>query len=261
MTKQQILDAQAQLVIKSNDLIQKSQFTLTAEEQKVLLFMISKIKPQDDFTQEYIFSIDEYCKVANKDTSCGTYYNTLREVMLKLKKHIIHIQTEEEDIIVDWFAQAILDRKTKKTFRVMFAPAMKPYLFGLQNYYTRYPIEYILPMDSKYGIRMYEFLRSVKSLRHKQTYSLDELRDRCGCSGKFSTFKDLRVNVIEPALEEINKFTDLEVKYKANKTGKKVSEIEFLIMDANKEEREQARQAILGIKPIDAIIENREQFK
>ncbi len=42
-------------VVKSNDLIQKSRFNLSLQEQKIILYLISKVKPED--TEEKIIRL------------------------------------------------------------------------------------------------------------------------------------------------------------------------------------------------------------
>ena len=43
------------LVFKRDDLIQKSRYSLTVQEQRIVLYAMSKIKPTDDAFQEYTF--------------------------------------------------------------------------------------------------------------------------------------------------------------------------------------------------------------
>ena len=42
--KQELMQARNELVVKHNDLLRKSRYTLSATEQKILIYLISKIK-------------------------------------------------------------------------------------------------------------------------------------------------------------------------------------------------------------------------
>jgi len=55
--------ARSYKVIKSNDLIQKARFDLTVQEQKIILYLISKLKPDDDKSKTIKFEIKEFCSV------------------------------------------------------------------------------------------------------------------------------------------------------------------------------------------------------
>ena len=55
MSRQKTLADREQYVVKANDLIRKTRYSLTAQQQKIILFAISKIKPDDDITTKYTF--------------------------------------------------------------------------------------------------------------------------------------------------------------------------------------------------------------
>ena len=47
MTEQEKIDQQYALVVKSNELIRKNRFSLSLTEQRIVLYLISKIKPNE----------------------------------------------------------------------------------------------------------------------------------------------------------------------------------------------------------------------
>ena len=47
MSRQKALADRNQYVVKANDLIRKTRYNLTTQQQKIVLFAISKIKPTD----------------------------------------------------------------------------------------------------------------------------------------------------------------------------------------------------------------------
>lgn len=234
-SKHDVVSAQSMYVVKSNTLIQKSRYSLTLMEQKVVLFIISKIKPQDKADTTYTFSLSDFVKTCNLSNEVGYYTQYLRNAMTELGKEVITIEVEKgKTLISHWFSSAFLDENTN-TFTVTFDNYIRPYLFELKNFYTQYSLEYILPMQSKYSIRLYEFLRSTKTLGISQRYEIEEIKKRIDCT-TYDYFKDFRVNVIDPALRDINAYTDLEVAYIPRKTGKKVTHIDFIIKDYQDDE-------------------------
>ena len=66
-----------QKVIKSNDLIQRSRFDLSLQEQKIILYLISQITPYDEEFQLYEFSIADFCKICGIDHTSGGNYADL----------------------------------------------------------------------------------------------------------------------------------------------------------------------------------------
>ena len=49
-------------VVKANELIQKSRFNLTLQQQKIVLYLISQIERNDKEFKLYSFSIQQFCK-------------------------------------------------------------------------------------------------------------------------------------------------------------------------------------------------------
>ena len=247
-TKQEIIKEQSQTVAISNEFIQKARYELTKTGQKAILYMASKIKPMDEPEQEYHFIAENFCKVCNFNTDGGWYLNYVKEVMLEIKARPIIIPTEKRKrVITSWFDYAVLNEETGEIV-VRFNKYITPYLYELQKQYTSFLLEYVLPMKSEYGIRLYEYLKSVKYKGIRHTMTLDELRERLGCEGKYIQSSHMREKVIEPALKDINTYTDLQVGYKFIKTGRKVSHIEFTVMLSDDVSRLLNRVKDLGMR-------------
>ena len=75
--------ARSYKVIKSNDLIQKARFDLSVQEQKIILYLISKIKPEDDKLTIIKFTVKEFCSVCGINLS-GKNYNDINNVIQTL---------------------------------------------------------------------------------------------------------------------------------------------------------------------------------
>ncbi|HDI9907500.1 TPA: replication initiation protein, partial [Escherichia coli] len=57
--------------------------------------------------------------------------------------------------------------------------------------------------------------------------SIDWMKDRSGLTGKYADFKNFRVRVLDPAVDAINRTTDLTVRYETVTTGRKVTHLVF----------------------------------
>ena len=66
-------------VVKANELIQKSRFNLTLQQQKIVLYLISQIERNDKEFKLYSFSIQQFCKVCGINYTSGKNYNDLKE--------------------------------------------------------------------------------------------------------------------------------------------------------------------------------------
>ena len=82
------------LVVKANELIQKSRFNLSLQQQKIILYLISQIDRNDKEFKLYSFSIQHFCKV------CGNFTeNEVCDICATRKANVICVVKEPKDIV------------------------------------------------------------------------------------------------------------------------------------------------------------------
>lgn len=205
-------------VVKSNDIIQRSRFSMSVRQQKIMLFLISKIRPLDDSRQTYTFNVREYCKVCNIDPSNGRTYIELKDSLKNVADKSIWVKDYTgREILLRWLDKVRIDCYSG-TIEIKFHDDMFPYLLDLHERYTQYSLANILPMKSKYGIRLYELLKSYEKLEEYITIPLEELKKRMDCEN-YKRFPDFRRFALEPALQDIENCGDIEVEYRLCKNG------------------------------------------
>ena len=219
------------LVVKSNDLIQKSRFALTLQEQRIVLYLISKIKPDDDALEWQEFEVIEFCKVCGIDCANGKNYKNIKDTILTLAEKSAWImvedkQGEEEQIIVRWISKARISPKSGR-IKIKLDDDMKPYLLQLRKRFTQYRLYYTLAMRSQYSIRLYELLKSYEWQSGK-IFGIDELKTILNAA-HYTQYGDFRRNVISIAIDEINLLSDIKVVYALIKEGRRYSKIEFKV--------------------------------
>lgn len=233
MTKKEIIEAQSQFVAMRNDLIRKSRYSLSLTEQRMLLLMISKITPYDEPGKEYPFTYTQFREVCNLSKG-GNTNRELKAALTELKtKPLVIPLNEDEEVITNWFNDARLNRRTGEIM-ISFSKYLTPYLYELQRqmFYTQFNLSEAIAMKSTYGIRLLEYLKSIQTLRHKEPITLYQVRALLGCEEKYPLWKDFRVRVLEPAINDVNTYSDIFVEYEiTRKQGKKVLEIQFSIKD------------------------------
>ena len=94
MGKDKYLELRHNTVVKANELIQKSRFSLSLQQQKVVLYLISQITPQDEDFKLYEFSIVEFCKVCGIDYSNGKNYADLKEAVKEIADKSIWVKLD-----------------------------------------------------------------------------------------------------------------------------------------------------------------------
>ena len=227
------------LVVKSNELIQKASYELSAQEQKILLYIISKLKPNDTDFNIVELKMKEFCDVCGITFKSGANYNEIEKSLKELKNKNCELKTKKEVLLFHWLGTVKIDKVNNKIY-VAFDTMLKPYLLQLYSNFTAYQLENILIMDSKYSIRIYELLLSVKAIGYYKT-TVSDLKKMLGCENKYSRFNNFRQKVLSISIKEINEYTDINVntEYEKNESGE-TEDIIFNIVEKTTDEKNKA---------------------
>ena len=94
-------------IIKSNDLIQKSRFQLSVQEQKIILYIISKIKPNDKDLSLQDIKITEFCKICGIDYDNGKNYKNVKDTIKTLADKSLWLTLDNGyDVLLRWITTA-----------------------------------------------------------------------------------------------------------------------------------------------------------
>ena len=203
---------------------------MALQQYKLLLFIISKIKPSDPEGQKYTFSIGDYCRVCGIDHSNGQNYIDLKSALKDLADKSMWMETPDgkQEILLRWLNRITLN-KHSGTVEVEFHPDMFPYLLDLQARYTQYKLECVLAMRSKYSVRLYELLKSYEHMETMIYFSIADLKKRIDCE-KYPRFPDFRRYALDKAVDDINRYSDIKVMYRLDKEGTRAyTKISFYI--------------------------------
>ena len=223
-----LADEQHYYVVKSNALIQKSRFNLTVQEQKIILYLITKLLPDDDKFKLYEFKIGEFCKICGIDEDNGANYKYIKQTLKSLRDKSIWLDVGDGmEITLAWIDQVVL-RKNDGTIQVKINDVMRPYLLQLKEQFTKYEFYYVLAMRSKYSVRLYELLKSYESLG-KCRFDIDDFKKMVDAQN-YKRHPDFTRYVLDIAVREINDYGDLHVTYELEKIGRKFSKIKFRIL-------------------------------
>ena len=229
-----------QYVVKANDLIRKTRYDLTTQQQKIILFCISKIKPDDLPETEYEIDINDICDACGINIDYGGYYyKTIKDDLQALTHRLWVKMPDKSEQTVSWIGDAKIIPLSGKVY-ITFHKAMSPYLFELKERYTQYHLEDVLVFKGKYTIRLYEILRSYTTQRaidegweRNASFKIDELRELLSVDG-YKRWADFDKYIVKKAVDEINLCNDeIHIEYETYKNGgRNVESINFIITSA-----------------------------
>jgi plasmid replication initiation protein len=230
----------AEVVVQDNELIDSPKI-LNLQEQKLFLFLVSKLDPNNPDDIVFRISIDEFAKAIGVD-SITDVYRDVRKAIKHLMGKIVTIHAIEDgcrtttDIPIlgyakYWHGKGYADIK--------ISVEIAPYLFLLHKSFTQYKLSQITRLSSLYAIRIYEMLKKQETFG-KRTFFIDDLRKKLNVAdNKLKAFKDFRKYVLEISKREINLKTDLEIDFEFIKTGRKITAVQFDIKSKDEKTEKQ----------------------
>ena len=249
--------ARALMVVKSNELIQKRMFDLTLEEQRLVLFALSKIRPDATSLAESIeFSIREFCSVCGLSRySYKGMRQFLKDTISKLATRNTWIENNgKKESLILWINSEGRTEIDGDTAYLHFSSKMEPYLVCLKSFYTQYPLMNILLLKSKYSIRLFELLASFEN-QGTFNMSIEYLRKHIGATDvTYNNVTNFYRRILLPSIDEINRFTTLKIElFNLVKTGRKYTHIDFKVKElggAERNKRIYAMNAALNAKAL-----------
>jgi plasmid replication initiation protein len=234
------------IVVQANCLIGAC-VNLTLNEHKVLKYIISKvynINDKNEGLKRYRFLISDMQREIDIDGN-HVYTNTLKHLKgLRDKSFTIHDSVTNKNIYTSWILEFGYDyvddlEDNRKYVEVLISDSLQPYLQNLGKLYsyTKYKLSDICNMTSTYSLILYEIL--LRELHGRGTKEwiipLNEYRDLLGLLPKqYTNTTHLKTRVTSVAVEEINAYTELNVKFEYVKRGVKIVGVKFEVEDGPK---------------------------
>jgi len=219
-------EQEKQPVIQSNPLV-NAQYKLDLIEQKVLRFVISMIRPDDEKLEK------RYYRIEVKDLEeylgwekGGEIFDYIKKVADKLKSTTIKVIKPTTTIVTSWIASYEYPRN-KGWIEFEISSKLESELLKLKSQFTQYYLKNISKLKSQYSIRLYELLKQYLPFG-KREIEIEDLKVMLGIGkGEYKLFADFKKRVIEKAVKEITTKTDIEFKIKHIKEARKVVAILF----------------------------------
>jgi plasmid replication initiation protein len=225
--KIKIIPPKSELIVQHNKLVE-SRYRLSLQEKRVVLWVISQIKPDDDDFTKHSISIRNFQKIAG--VTGNNMHKQIAKITMSLIQRGLSIRDLKNDTLlqVSWLNSAYYHYK-EGFVDLRIAPELKPYLLQLSEQFTVVSLTDLMGLQSVYAVRIFELLKQYELIGVREI-ALNELREYCGISPSYyKKFNDLKKDVLERAKKEINEKTDIFISYEEIKTSRKITSIRFSI--------------------------------
>lgn len=220
----------------SNELIRGKQ-SCNLVEIRFIRLIIAQILIEDEELSTYTTTVREFSDFFNIDAS--NIYRDIQTLCVNLRRKDVLVSsgdTKKPWKSIGWFDSVSYDGEGKITFK--FSEEIRPYVWGLRELFTKCQLKNLILLHSVYSIRLYELILMEKNEKHKNQvkFSVSFLREillykdignmKNEMYPKFGLFRN---KVIEPAIAEINKYTDIIVECEFIKTGRTITDVLFIV--------------------------------
>ena len=205
-------------------------------QMRLLLATIAQVKPSQRITHntEFRITAQGIADLIGMAEMGGSYYNQLARAARDLRGMFITIYEYHDgrkrrgDRTEINFVSRCQYVKSEGWVSLQFTPAIIPYITELKGRYKSYLLSTAMKMRSGYGIRLYEQCLRW-GFRNEWEVSVEDFRDLMGLQDKYSEVGELKRRVIEPAMRDVNEFTEFRIRFGQRKVARRITHFQFAI--------------------------------
>lgn len=215
-------------VVKKSSQLVNARYSLPVGVQKLVAFAATKIEKVDtDGTCKVRVLTNEFNKIANyaKPTK------ELERLVDELYEASFYVKDENYKYLKKrWITdQGVLLEKSGVD--LVFHKDLTPFLYQLREHYIEYAPSEIIPLENSYALRMYEIL--IQHIEPNKTdyeieFDLENFKEMLMLEDKYPKVYELKRNVINKVIEQLNKTKLENVDCLYNKTGRIITSISFV---------------------------------
>jgi plasmid replication initiation protein len=214
----------------------EASYRLTLNEQRIILYAICQGREEDKLllpNDPVVITAEAFLKQF-PSIGKGHVYEQLKEAMDALYERSVTLYETDADTGLPqvsktrWISKASYVDGAGR-IKVVFTSDVIKYITRLEKEFTSYELEKVGNMTSGHAVRIYELLAQHKGIGNR-TLNLAWLRDTLQIGpDEYKLTTNFIRKVIEVAVEQINKHSDLTVSYKPQKTSRAITDFVFKI--------------------------------
>ena len=223
------------LLSTSNELLLDAQWpALTINEQRLVVYMLSMIRRDDQDFKPYQISIRDLANLFGGERN--DLYERFDQATDGLMNKIIRWLNPEDknlSLKVAWCSSAGV-HKGKGLVYLNFDPQLKPFLLALKGNFTIWgEVRAVIGLKNHYSLRTYQLLKYNEGMaqvdgRRETIIELDWFKAYLATpQGSYINFSHFKAKVLEPVKKDIAAKTDIKFTYTVIKSGRKVAKLKF----------------------------------
>ncbi|AUD06560.1 hypothetical protein CWM47_34755 [Spirosoma pollinicola] len=212
----------SEILFQSNALT-TAQYEMTALQKNIFYTVQSQLGADDLPGKEYLVRVRDIMSVTNTKNP----YEDLRKATENMMQKIMTIAVPNGFIQVAPFS-SVQYNTNEGTIAICIDSKLRPYLFNLENRITIFGYNEAMNIPGKYSKRLYEMLSQWKSMGLMKG-TIVNLRAALKLEDKYPDWDNLKRRVLEPAVAEVNKHSDLFVKFYPERENRRIVLLKWTI--------------------------------
>jgi plasmid replication initiation protein len=185
--------------------IVNARHSFSKSESDLVYTLLTTIKKEDEDFKDYTFT------KAELEAKLGLKLDTdqLRATARSLMSKVLEISKEKKGkwTLLSWFSYFDYDNGI---ITCRFDKAMKPHYLNLQQFVSA-DVRQMMQMKGLYSRRMYMLIKERAKFGERK-FVVEDLMDILQVPKSYKIYNRFKTKVLNQAVEDINKFTDIEIK-------------------------------------------------
>ena len=220
------------LIVKDNALINASYNLDLVEQRLILLAIIEARQSGEGINANDPLTVNAESYINHFKVHRNTAYQALKDACNDLfARQFSYQELSDKGNVINkksrWVSEiGYIDQEA--VVQLIFAPAIVPFITRLEQCFTQYEIQQISELSTGYAIRLYELLIAWRTTGKTPLIELMQFRQKMGVlDNKYTAMCDLKKRVLDPAIKQVNEFTDINVTCEQHKKGRAIVGFSF----------------------------------
>ena len=222
-------------IVKSNALVEACYRPKSVNQMRLLLAALTQVSAKQELTHETEFTVTAGALSDMTGNSMEASYQALKRAADELMDMIVTI-----DILPNGESGQPYKRRMNVVaacdyvqengcVRLQFTHPIVPYISSLSSHFTAYKTKVLMNLKNRYGIRMYELCMQWIPFGPEREITVDKFRKIFQVEDRHKKVYALKRYVISPAIQDVNKHTDLQIRFGQVKAGRAITHFQFVI--------------------------------
>lgn len=240
--------AKKEVVVKSNRLIEAIQTLNLIEARLLQLAIIDARETGLGLSSESPLELNAKRYAEAFNVSDDAAYLALIEAEDSLFKRQFTITNEDGSSTKSRWIQDVTYKRGQGRIlvtltRVVINEVIR--IDGVEKYFTQYRLEQTAKLSSVYAVRLYELVIKWQSVGKTPCFEINQFRKQMGLGvDEYSTMGNFKARVLDIAVDQINKYTDIRLRYDQEKAGRKIVGFKFSFKFKNKKQDESSSTVV-----------------